>query len=1154
MIAPSTLSVLQTLSKARLLELARTFAVVVPPNATKDAQADALVSAGVVRFSDLLSALGRDELKAACRTHSLDDAGRARPLLAARLLQAHAAGDSVPPKPLFTANTIPRYAPRQSDIVRVRHRQWLVETVVAPPSEGDGTVVRLVCLDDDNQGRALEVIWELELGAKVLQPEAHGLGEARRMDPPRHFAAYLHALKWNCVTATDAKLFQSPFRAGIKLMNHQLTPLQRALSLPRANVFIADDVGLGKTIEAGLIAQELLLRQRVEFMLVVCPASVCLQWRDEMQKKFGLRFEVMNRAFIGRRRQERGFGVNPWSTHTRFIVSHQLLRRPEYRDPLLQHIGERATKSLLILDEAHVAAPAGASRYAVDSKITEVIRDVAPRFENRLFLSATPHNGHSNSFSALLELLDPQRFTRGVPVRDRRQLDAVMVRRLKEDLRKLDVEQFPKRTLVALEVGEASSPELVLAQKLAEYAALMEPERGQGALVFINLQKRLLSGVAAFCRTLQAHHRAVAEGRAKTAVQVPIFNDEDEYGVDDDALDEADEARVESASRFITPAGQARKLLDEMLRQAHQFQGAPDAKVRRFIDWVQQNQCPAVQIGGASAKSSKDDRKWTGRRVLIFTEYGDTKRYLRTLLNAAIEGTDQAEDRIMEFHGAMSDEQREEVQRAFNSPAEDHAVRILIATDAAREGVNLQGYCADLFHFDVPWNPARIEQRNGRIDRTMQPAKEVRCHYFVYPDRAEDVVLKKLVEKVDIIQRELGSISSVLLDRFSDVMESGIDSKTVDKLNAAEVEGALKQTASDELETQRGELAKVSQQIEEAGEILERSKKVMDFDPTLLRDALDVGLELAGAEKLKRVAVRDRNDVEAWAMPDLPESWQETVDTLRPSRGRTEPLWEFRKKPPRPVVFRPPTEMNSALSHLHLQHPVVQRVLGRFLSQGYSAHDLSRVTVVRTRHDSLVRVIAFGRLSLFGPGATRLHDKLVSVAARWIEGKDDELKPFAEEADRKAVDLLEQVLAESPSLEGVPASVQSKLLAAAPTIFSNLWRHIREEADALAHDAERKLQQRGAEESEALTTILKTQRAAIISEIERRGGHAQLVLQFDKREAEQFKKEKEHMDSRLVSIELEIQRDPKQIEALYKLTLRRLEPVGLVVLWPETRG
>jgi hypothetical protein len=246
--------------------------------------------------------------------------------------------------------------------------------------------------------------------------------------------------------------------------------------------------------------------------------------------------------------------------------------------------------------------------------------------------------------------------------------------------------------------------------------------------------------------------------------------------------------------------------------------------------------------------------------------------------------------------------------------------------------------------------------------------------------------------------------------------------------------------------------------------------------------------------------------------------------------------------------------MTSALCHLHLQHPVVQRVLGRFLSQGYSAHDLSRVTVVRTRHDSLVRVIAFGRLSLFGPGATRLHDKLVSVGARWIDGKENELKPFAEDADRNAVELLEQVLTESPTLEAVSATVQSKVLAVAPTLFANLWRPIREEADALAHDAERMLVQRGTEESEALKTILENQRVAILAEIERRVGSQQLVIQFDKREAEQFKKEREYMDDRLVSIQREIEHEPKQIESIYKVALRRLEPVGLVVLWPETRG
>lgn len=1160
MTVPSTRTVLQVLPKARLLELGRVFAIALPPGGSKDEHIETLVARNVLRFPELLEALGRDELKLACRSHGLDDSGRARPLLAARLLHARGATETAPPKPLFVPHTIPRYAPRAGDIAQVRHRQWLVDAIVPPSAEGDSTLVKLVCLDDDNQGRSLDVFWELELGARVLQPEAHGLGDIVRMDPPRRFAAYLHALKWNSVTATDAKLFQSPFRAGIKLMNHQLTPLRKALSLPRANIFIADDVGLGKTIEAGLIAQELLLRQRIEFILIVCPASVCLQWRDEMQKKFGLPFEIMNRAFLGRRRQERGFGVNPWSTHTRFIVSHPILRRPEYRDPLLQHVGERAPKSLLILDEAHVAAPAGANRYAVDSKLTSVVRDIAPRFENRLFLSATPHNGHSNSFSALLELLDPQRFTRGVPVRGRAELDAVMVRRLKEDLRQLGVEQFPKRALTAVSVGDASSPELVIAKKLAEYTALMKgsSEGGRASrsardLVFINLQKRLLSSVEAFYRTLQAHHRGVTGGPATTAAAArPTLDDDDEYGVPDEVFDEADELRALAHSRDVAPPKSARDLLGELMQLGAAHRGAPDAKVLALVAWINAHQCRGVAVGGADPKAKKADRQWTDQRLLVFTEYGDTKRYLRTLLGTAVDGTDRGDERIMELHGGMSDEQREEVQRAFNAPPDQHPVRILLATDAAREGVNLQGHCADLVHFDIPWNPARIEQRNGRIDRTLQPEPEVRCHYFVYRDREEDLVLETLVHKVDVIQRELGSVGAVLLERLSDVMEGGIDASTRARLEEAEEAGSMKRVSRDELESQRDELVRVNRDIEEAGQLLNRSAKVMNFDPALLRDAIDVGLELAGAEPLKAIAT-DEPGVEAWRVPELPEAWQPTLDTLRPARGRNEPLWEFRKRAPRPIVFRPPPKMNSGLSHVHLQHPLVQRVLGRFLAQGYSAHDLSRVTVVRTRHDALVRVIAFGRLSLFGAGATRLHDQLVSVAARWTEGSD-ELHPFAEEADRKAVEMLEHVLAEAPSLDAVSSAVQKKLTAVAPATFANLWQHIREEADALAHDAERRLTQRGADESEALKKLLTTQRLSIIHEIERRQQLSFEDRKFDKREEEQFKREQAYLGERLVAIQLELQREPKQIEGLYRVALRRLEPVGLVFLWPETRG
>ncbi len=135
-----------------------------------------------------------------------------------------------------------------------------------------------------------------------------------------------------------------------------------------------------------------------------------------MEQRFGLQFVIYDREFVARMRRERGYSVNPFTTHTRFLISHALLRDEEYATPLRDWLGDFDPGSLLILDEAHHAAPASSARYAIDSLSTKAIRDLARRFEHRLFLSATPHNGLSNSFSALMEILDPQRFCRGVPI------------------------------------------------------------------------------------------------------------------------------------------------------------------------------------------------------------------------------------------------------------------------------------------------------------------------------------------------------------------------------------------------------------------------------------------------------------------------------------------------------------------------------------------------------------------------------------------------------------------------------------------------------------------------------------------------------------------------------------------------------------------
>jgi SNF2 family DNA or RNA helicase len=310
--------------------------------------------------------------------------------------------------------------PKTGEIVRVRQRQYLVEDVVAPVTAGDATLVRLACLDDDAQGQELAVLWEAELDAEVMTGCGWDHLATRGFDPPKLFSAYFHTLRWNCITATNPRLFQSPIRAGIQLVNYQLEPLRKALLLPRVNLFIADDVGLGKTIEAGLIARELLLRKKLRDIVVACPPSVLPQWQDELEQRFGLGFEVLDRDYVVRVRRERGYSTNPFETHARFLISHRMLIDEAYAGPMRDWLGDFRPGSLLILDEAHHTAPSSGSRYAIDSKITRAIRDIAPRFEHRLFLPATPHNGHSNSFSALLEILDPQRFCRGVPVKGKK--------------------------------------------------------------------------------------------------------------------------------------------------------------------------------------------------------------------------------------------------------------------------------------------------------------------------------------------------------------------------------------------------------------------------------------------------------------------------------------------------------------------------------------------------------------------------------------------------------------------------------------------------------------------------------------------------------------------------------------------------------------
>ena len=289
-------------------------------------------------------------------------------------------------------STLPEGLPEVGELVQVRSRRWIVEEV-SRGGAGESAVVALACVDDDNQGQPLQVLWDYEPDRWILADEGWEGLASKGLDSPERFAAFFHTLRWNCTTATDPRLFQAPFRAGITIDAYQMEPLRKALRLPRVNLLIADDTGLGKTIEAGLIARELLLRRKAKSIVVAAPPSMLEQWRGELEDRFGLVFEILDRSYVSKVRRERGFGVNPWRTHSRFLVSHNLLIDPAYADPMREWLGDARVGSLLILDEAHHAAPSSGGRYGIETKFTRAVRDLAHRFEHRLFLSATPHNG-----------------------------------------------------------------------------------------------------------------------------------------------------------------------------------------------------------------------------------------------------------------------------------------------------------------------------------------------------------------------------------------------------------------------------------------------------------------------------------------------------------------------------------------------------------------------------------------------------------------------------------------------------------------------------------------------------------------------------------------------------------------------------------------
>jgi ERCC4-related helicase len=1072
--------------------------------------------------------------------------------------------------------------PAPGQLVTVRQRQFVVSAISASEMALDATLpvsenrchhlVTLSSVDDEGLGDSLQVIWELEPGTRVYErselPNPH-LG----FDPPARLDAFLDAVRWGAVASAERLSLHAPFRSGIEIEDYQLDPVVRALDMPRANLLIADDVGLGKTIEAGLVIQELMLRNRVRNVLVLCPASLQIQWRDQMRDKFGLEFRIVDRQLMKDLRRRRGIHVNPWSHFPRLITSIDFLKRESVRrlfQELLPPGGKPSFPrlfDLLIIDEAHNVAPSGKGRYTVDSQRTQTVRMLAPHFEHKLFLSATPHNGYTESFSALLELLDDQRFHRSVTP-DSKQLAAVMVRRLKSELPPKLVDgreqpRFATRHIQTLKVNYTEE-ERDIHRTLYQYTqqrvkhAKDATERFASEFVLKLLKKRLFSSPAAFLSTLEAHkesiYTATKADRTTPKPKTPSLQIlqrhaqqlDDSYADADDSFDIYDDYQdheeyahdvVDEASRlFRDLSDQESQQLERMLDYARRATEQHDAKAEALLQWLKAH--------------CFTDNQWNHNRVIIFTEYRATQKWLLDVL--ATGGLADA-SRIAMLHGALNKDEREDIKAAFQTSPAEAEVRILLATDAASEGIDLQNHCSHLIHYEIPWNPNRLEQRNGRIDRHGQRAKEVQIYHFVgagfdsstrtlhvsrKPGELEDDLefLIRVVKKVDTIRQDLGKVGPVIADQIEQVMlRNGPGDLSLEK------ERKPSEAARDMLRLERD----IRGQLDRLFARLTSSQAHLRISPDNVRAVVTEGLALAGQPPLQPVTVKlpaygdtPARSIDAFHIPQMKGSWARCIDGLaHPYTGVL-----------RPVVFDHELARGTDKVVLaHLNHALVQLCLHYLRAEIWATAEtqqLRRVTVRTVPQDTLPHTAAIGhaRLMVLDRNNHRLHEELITAGVTLVDNKINRL------GVNELISLLD---AASTPTHVSPQDVLADWDRLQPSLQTALDARVKDRVSSL----QTRLDEKAQKEKDNLTTLLNELKRQIEeSLVEQIQIQTEMFATPDQEERDNIERNRLALEQRAASIPDEIKREVHNIEERYRDPASRMFPIALTFLIPQSKS
>ncbi len=1041
-----------------------------------------------------------------------------------------------------------QYLPKQGQLVEVRRRKWVVAEVstgslVSDSPKNTNALVQLVSVDENCMGEELQVVWSLEPGARVL--ERAGLPTLSGVDDPAVLESFLDAVRWGAATSADKNLLQSPFRSGISIESYQLDPVVRAINMARVNLLIADDVGLGKTIEAGLVIQELLVRHRARTVLVVCPSSLQLKWQQEMLEKFGLEFRIVDTDYLRAIRREQGIHANPWNSFPRLITSMDWMKSGEalhqIKDLLPAKFSLPRKFDLLVIDEAHNVAPAMATHYAIESQRTSLVRKISPHFEHRIFLSATPHNGYQESFTSLLELLDDQRFARNI-MPDERQLQRVMVRRLKTDIcDESGKPVFLPREIKALEVAYTDD-ERKAHELLRRYAKTYSATPGtvekagkaeKGSQFILNLlKKRMFSSPRGFSITLEAHRESLAgRGRKKESTDLDdrilrkAIAKLDEDSSSDVGLETAMNEAVEAAAkvaRDLTP--EQVEILEQLSHWASSAKNRPDSKAQAILHWI-----------GSHLKTNGE---WNDSRVILFTEYRATHSWLMEILAASGLGG----DRVMQLHGALDPEERAKVMAAFQSSPSLSPVRILLATDAASEGIDLQNHCNYLIHVEIPWNPNVMEQRNGRIDRHGQKKTPTIWHPVGkgFSVQAADRDLKvgeldgdheylmRAVLKLETIREDLGSVGPVIATQIQEAMGGKTNRLDTREAEAKAAKTRRFVTAEKML---KEKIAKLHERLMEARE---------DFHLSADRvaAAVQTGLRLAGKPALIRVSWPRAPENSVFEVPQLSGTWlQATVGLNHPHT--------FKR---RPITFDGDVARGrDDVVLAHLNHRLVQMCLRILRAEVWSMDDLKsihRVAVRRTDDPSVVNpiLIVTSRLVIAGGSRHLVHEEVT------ISGGELKQEAFARIPQIGRLEALLGSSAPTQMDEATSAMLKQRYEKFQSGIITAAEARSKERLESLYSSIQRKKE---ADISD-ISTLLRELETALKSELEDYGKLKQAEL-WQPDEKLQVRRDADALRARLARIPSETQEEIRSIETRYSNLSHRTFPVAVTFLLPSKK-